>query len=268
MLRDHMEILATATNFPQAWQSLGESWQILYSRLLRTTDDLRDRLQQDRTLHREHVRALRTSRRFFADVGEWEPHAPPDPEARIRWSIDAEQVADCSVVAWERLRHVVLYRRLPYVVRWTSIKRGRAVAEKIAAYRAGGRLDLDDVVRARYCFDSLHDLRLFLEALISEFGDDVARLRNYFLRQQEGPDDAYCALHLVIALPRVSRYAFFEVQLMTAVRDALGLLDHDFVHKACLDYRDASQREWLQGLRLAANVIDADRARFYRLKRI
>jgi hypothetical protein len=229
--------------------------------LLRTTDDLRDRLQRNGTLHREHVRALRISRRLFVDVGEWEPQAPPDPEARISWSTDAEQVAECCVIAWERLRRVVLYQRLPYVVRWTSIKRERAVAEKIAAYRAGARLDLDDVARARYSFDSLYDLRHFLDVLISEFRGDVVRLRNFFLRSREGPDDAYCALHLVVALPRVSRYAFFEVQLMTAVRDAVGLLDHDVVHKPYLAYRDTAQREWLLGLRMAGNVLDSGRAR-------
>jgi ppGpp synthetase/RelA/SpoT-type nucleotidyltranferase len=143
-------------------------------------------------------------------------------------------------------------------MRWLSIKRDVSVAGKVDAHRLSGvRADLWDVIRFRLSFASPATLARVASAMVKKMGSDVVRLRNYYLEPRFGPQDPYRGLHLEIRILDNGRPRYFEVQLVTVGRDAVGLIDHPFVHKPQLEYSDDDHRAWLDAMRAAANIADA-----------
>jgi len=168
-----------------------------------------------------------------------------------------EAVATAFLQAWERLERFFLTADVPYVMRWNSIKSSRTIWHKIEAYeRDGKELDLWDVLRFRASVASAPAMRRLSERILDYFQADVCRVRNYYVLPRGGDGDSYRAVHFEILAGETS----FELQVNTVARDLMGLLDHDLMTgtKPVAFLHDA-HRDWLEELRMAANIYDASR---------
>jgi hypothetical protein len=83
----------------------------------------------------------------------------------------------------------------------------------------------------------------------------VVRRRNYYLRPHEGSGDPYRAVHFEL---QDEENWLVEVQVMTALREAVGLIDHSLVHKRSTAFLEARHERWLKDLSYAANILDAE----------
>ncbi len=249
-----MDLLAAQTDFLSQWNRLGMTNERIYRAVLCSIEGLRGELKQAGGFAESHKAA---SLKLKACLGAIEEK--PFPNGRevdvwLRYSKDPEALATAFLQAWERLERFFLTANASYVMRWNSIKSSRTIWRKIEAYeRDGKELDLWDIVRFRTSVASASALRKLSEQILDFFRDDVCRVRNYYVRPRGGEGDSYRAVHFEL----LAGETCFELQVDTVARDLVGLLDHDLTGTKRVAFVDDAHREWLEELRMAANIYDA-----------
>jgi|GEM_PF-6760794 len=139
-----------------------------------------------------------------------------------------------------------------------GIKENLSIQSKIALFHAGWPLDLADVIRFRFVFSGLRDMLRFCVGFANRF--ELDRCRDYFKRPRFGPDDLYRALHFTI--PGISDTPI-EVQVLSANREAVGLIDHSLFLKKSISFMNNHHRAWLMSLSQVSNIVDGERNRTF-----
>lgn len=145
---------------------------------------------------------------------------------------------------------------VPVMRFYGGIKQEQSIESKIHAYRVGDPLELDDVIRFRFVLGSLEEMLTFYRFFAGIC--DVERCRNYYLRPRRGPANPYRALHLRIA---GFESGPVEVQILTVLRDAVGIVDHLLALKRSVNDISMQHSQWLSVISLVANIVDCERVR-------
>jgi Region found in RelA / SpoT proteins len=181
----------------------------------------------------------------------------PDPPAAAGWiasSLNAEGALRSYRRVSARLAKFLYRCSLPALGFYGGVKAEQAILKKIAPFKSNGvELDLWDVVRFRIVTPDLHGLFAVCSQLLGEFDPEVVRCRNYYLRPRD--DDEYRAVHFEL---RDEEDGFVEVQVMTALREAVGMVDHSLVRQRAMPFIDGQHQQWLKDLSRAANTIDSE----------
>jgi ppGpp synthetase/RelA/SpoT-type nucleotidyltranferase len=257
-LKQHIGyLLRVDPRFPLAMRELtGNGWR----RRLRLLDWAEGRrltlAQSGKASQPAHVTAWMATQPIAASISERDFVCQPPAARWIAWSLNAERALRSYQRVSERLEKFLSGRRLPVVGVYGGVKGEQAILKKIASYKANGAdLDLWDVARFRIVTPDLQALFSVGSHLLDEFEAAVVRRRNYYLRPREGPNDPYRAVHFEL---QDEEGWFVEVQIMTALRDAVGMVDHSLVRKRSTAFIDAQHEQWLKDLSHAANLLDAD----------
>ena len=165
-------------------------------------------------------------------------------------SLDARMLLRTHRAAQARLDRFLMSCPIYGTRLYGGLKSREAIQRSIRACRSGVP-DLWDAVRFRIVAPDLGGLLVICRSLLEKF--DVDRVRNYYTRPRQGVDDPYRAIHFEI---RSAQVLFVEVQVMTALRDAVGVIDHALVHKRAAPFLNVEHRRWLLELSYAANVLD------------
>ena len=252
----HLDLLAAQTDFLSQWDRLGTTNQRIYRAVLCSIEALRRELKQAGGMTECHKAAKLKLKACLEAIPEKPFPKSMQVDVWLRYSQDPEAVATAFLQAWERLERFFLTADVPYVMRWNSIKSSKTIWQKIEAYeREGKDLDLWDMVRFRTSVASAPALRRLSEQILASFRDDVCRVRNYYVLPRGGDDDSYRAVHFELVVGETS----FELQVHTVARDLIGLLDHDLTGTKRVAFLHDAHREWLEELRMAANIYDASR---------
>lgn len=252
--QDHFDLLATQTDFPHQWNRLGATNQRIYRSVLGSIESLRKQYGQGGALRAAHSQADRRLKACLEGIAEKPFPKSANVEVWLRTSEDPEAIERAFLRSWERLEYFFLGAETSYVMRWNSIKSSKKVLSKIQAFAQDGtELDLWDMVRFRTSVASAVDLRKLGQQILDYFGGDVRRVRNYYVLPRGGATDSYRALHFEI----LAGETFFELQVHTVARDLIGLLDHDLTGTKRVAFLHDAHREWLEELRMAANIYDA-----------
>jgi hypothetical protein len=257
-LKLHIDYLLLADpQFPKAIRKLNaEGWR-LRLRLLNWIEGRRLTLAQDgQERQTAQVTTALGTPNPVAIIRERDfPCQPP----AARW-IASSLNADRALVTCRRVsgRLVKFLQRcsVPGIGFYGGLKTQEAIVEKIASFKSNGaELDLWDVVRFRIVTPDLHGLFTVCSQLLGEFDSEVVRRRNYYLRPRERFDDPYRAVHFEL---REEADRFVEIQVMTSLREAVGMVDHSLVRKRSTAFIDAQHKRWLMDLSHAANMMDAE----------
>lgn len=257
-LERHLTLLNNSKNFVDSWNLLGPVLQSLYKRAMRNMDRLTcstDCL----LLAKQHVRASEVLQAKLGVLPDREFDLWPDADRWICETLDVDHIERTFLKAGSALQDFLRDAEFPYVARWRSIKRDRSLAQKIHVHKGhGDPIDLWDAIRFRFSFGTPDDLARVSRQLLQRFDGAVIRFRNYYRRPRAGHRDPYRGVHCVLSLRETSSFCgYFEVQLLTVNRDAVGLIDHALIHKPELDFFDEGHRRWLAAMRMAANIQDA-----------
>lgn len=118
-------------------------------------------------------------------------------------------------------------------------------------------LDIWDLVRFRICTYSMLDLLRVGVAIWDRYFASVLRCRNYYFYPRGGnTQDAYRAIHFELL---DERGGMFEIQIMSAFREAVSLLDHAPRFKRVVDFLDSAHELWLTRMGMAANIAEFER---------
>jgi hypothetical protein len=245
--------------FRRAWRHLGPVRQREYWRLLNQIELLRARLERPHTQTSEifnaHQWAARRTSALFDHTREWPFQHEPEPESWTQAASDCQRKLR-SFFAWRSRilsfanTHQTLCKRV-----YGGLKSTSSLRSKLEAHRTGQcSLDLWDAIRFRIVVRDVETLATMADSFCSSFGPMVIRCRNYYVRPRGGESDPYRAVHFELASQKND---YTEVQFLTLVRDAVGLLDHALIHKKAARIVTEAQEVWLSGFSLAANVVDS-----------
>ncbi len=199
----------------------------------------------------QHGEVHRATRTWFHEVQEVEI----EPTTHHSVLIEAAQNRKFVKFVYERINAALTSLRacapVPVIRFYGGMKDPRSVQAKVDAFRQGGTLDLDDVVRFRFVLANLTDMLVFCRVFAASF--DLARCRDYYSRPRHGAEDPYRGLHFLI---RGWDGFNVEVQLLTALRESIGAIDHSLVLKKQVAYLSRRHRQWLASLSLIANIVD------------
>jgi hypothetical protein len=226
-------------------------------RVLREAEGvLRGVVDRRGSLREAHAKARESTVRRLSGVLDREfPNQPPAGEW-VRRSLDARETVWAYRRCLRRLRGFLQVSGVRPVALYGGIKPREGRLGKIAAFEAGeAELDLWDVVRFRIVTEGIRQLAAVCERFVSVSAGDVGRCRNYYLRPRHGESDPYRAVHFEL---RDSEGWWTEVQVVTAMRDAVGWVDHALVCKKGVAFANRAHAEWLYDLSLAGNVWDAE----------
>ncbi len=243
------------SDFLSEWTKMTAEQRARHHNDLKILDRRRKELEHAglscRTLH---VETSKLTRGWSTAIPEVETRERLEPQKLIKFALDADRKQH----AYE-YGHVLLsgfLNRCPVPVKrfYGGIKAERSIAAKIALYHKGGPLDLDDLVRFRFVLEGLNDMSVLCRCFAENF--DIRRCRNYYGQPRLGADDPYRAIHFgIFTLEGI----LIEVQVQTALREAVGLADHSLVLKKSVDYISRQHCEWLRNISFVANVVDCER---------
>ena len=115
--------------------------------------------------------------------------------------------------------------------------------------------DTWDAVRCRLVAPDLATLRQISIEIWQYYLDSIIKCSNYYSYPQDGSKmGAYRAIHFLI---EIEDRRWIEAQVLTAARDAVGVLDYAFTFKRKLQVINREHEEWLRGLSLNVNIFDA-----------
>jgi len=135
-----------------------------------------------------------------------------------------------------------------------GVKNPAGIWRRIKQWSGGVDFDLWDGVRFRVVVNGIREMTALAWLLFHELGNWIVRCRNYYARPRQGPMDPYRAIHLEL---QSDDEDFIEIQLVTARREAVGLIDHSVVLKRRVPFISPLHEAWLRRLSWAANLLDA-----------
>lgn len=254
---EHLQhLLRNDPDFGSKWPTFSSELKFWYVFALREIE-ARRLLTRRAGLARTHSLCLKRLERYCRSVPEQDFVLLPDAEEWIRFSCDRQKGMD-ALRRWEvRLSRFVDRNGFPGLRVDYNLKGEDAIQAKIRQYREGkARLDLWDYPRTRVCTSGIVELLAFAESFRAEFSSDIVRTRNYLLRPRKWPaNSSYWALHFEV---RSGGSEFVEVQVMTARRDAICLIDHSLVLKKSIPFRNREDRAWLRQMSYVANILDTE----------
>jgi hypothetical protein len=252
-LIEHLRAVDPA--FRATWRAYSPASRFWYFFTLR---DIESRLVYiPGELPRLHAQSSRKMARYCETVCERDFPDPPDPKEWIEFSRDHERRTE-ALDRWRlRLNRFAAQFGASRPRIDCSLKPDQSVESKIRAYVAGtAPLDLWDNLRSRICAAGISEVRLIVSNLVRHFGSAVARIRNYILRHRTPPTNtSYRAIHLEL---RDRENTFIEVQVMTARRDAICLIDHSLVCKRAVSFPTHEDQIWLRQMSHMANILDSE----------
>jgi ppGpp synthetase/RelA/SpoT-type nucleotidyltranferase len=205
-----------------------------------------------------YAQARQMAAEYLAGIAEIDFPPPPRPEEWIARSLDGVNMQQTYRRARLEFERFLRAGNVPGVRLSGGVKDRAAVLRKIAAREIQeGALDLWDNVRLRMIAPDLHGVVLLSSGLLRKFGGRVVRVRNYYVRPRQGRNDPYRAVHFEV---RGDDGQFVEMQVMTALREALGVIDHILVHRRAVPFLNHRHEQWLMELSQTANIIDAEEA--------
>lgn len=209
-------------------------------------------------LRRAHTRARLRAARYLGDIAEMDFPTPPPTEEWVARSLDdvnMRRTYQQARLEFERFLHA---GTVPGVRLTGGVKDPATMRRKIAAREdGGGGLDLWDNVRLRMTVPDLDGVLTLGRGLVRTFGRRIVRVRNYYVEPRKGPDDPYRAIHFEV---RGDDGQCVEMQVMTARREAIGVIDHALVCRRDVPFLDAGHERWLRELSQTANIMDAEPA--------
>jgi hypothetical protein len=156
---------------------------------------------------------------------------------------------------WARVKAFMIRVGGPGCALYGGLKAADSIQGKIVNYECGcAPLDLCDIARLRLVVPDLPALLLAASSCRTEFASLMVRFRNYYARPRGGPDDPYRGFHILF---RPDGNRFVELQLLSAARDAIGMIDHAFILKRRMPFQSREHELWLRQLSCAANLVDA-----------
>jgi ppGpp synthetase/RelA/SpoT-type nucleotidyltranferase len=256
-LKLHIDYLLRADpQFPLAMRELNTDGWRFRLRLLNWVEDRRLTLAQSGKGRQATPVTAAAAPQIATSISERGFACRPPAARWIARSLNAGRALLTYRRVSRRLVKFLQERSLPIVGFYGGVKAEEAILKKIAPFESSGaELDLWDVVRFRIVTPDLHGLFAVCAQLLGELDPEVVRRRNYYLRPREGDGDPYRAVHFEL---RDEEGWFVEVQVMTALREAVGIIDHSLVRKRSTLFIDAQHEQWLKDLSHTANMIDAE----------
>jgi hypothetical protein len=255
LLDKHFRHLMTYdVEFLWEWMSLAEKERKHHQDTLNVLDMRRKRLDSGETSCREyHLDVSAQTARRLAVLAEKDF---PVPAADWLRSVhDVAQMRRLHRCGGVFLRRFMAECTVTPVRLYGGIKEQSRIQAKLGLCRIRQTLpDLWDVVRYRVVVEGLDTLLSVSLSLAEKAGDQLVRCRNYYFRARGGVDDPYRAIHFVLVFPELG---YVEVQIMTAWREALCLIDHSLVYKKSIPYLGGRHRRWLRDLSYTANCVEA-----------
>lgn len=214
----------------------------------------------DQAAQSEYAWSSEKMRRYLSCI----PQRDPDFERRPKEWLDLiEQTAEMDRVRERALREMESFRAAatgPPARLYGGLKPMESFDDSFerpkphwASQRH--RRDTWDAVRFRLVCEDAVALRSTCIQMLQYFIDDIVKCRNYYTAGI-GINDLYRAVHFELA---IDHRCFFEVQVLTELRDWIGFLDYSFTFKKRLSFLDHAHEEWLTGLAARATIADARR---------
>ena len=253
----HIDFMAAQdAQFASDWHGMGPSGRSNFLLTLRKVEQTRTRHGSSDELRRSHARRAGSASAALSTVTNMEFQREPDPDEWIQSARD-QAGADRACRTWHRRLSAFARREGPKCQRlYGGTKPLESLNRKIHEYSEGmTSLDLWDSVRFRIVAGSLKDLAALAQGFDTGFASDIIRRRNYYVTPRSGDLDPYRAIHFELA---AEGNDYVEVQLLTAVRDAVGHLDHGIRLEKGLDFVCEEHQVWMTQFLLAANILDAE----------
>jgi ppGpp synthetase/RelA/SpoT-type nucleotidyltranferase len=194
------------------------------------------------------------ARKLTASITERDFPEQPPAKDWIRYSSNSQATLITYKLAQRCLAALLANNHMPRARLYGGCKNRQAILRKICAFRMNhANLDLWDVVRFRIVTADLHSMVEVCQHLLRKFKKTVVRCRNYYSRPRNGADDPYRAIHFEL---QTDDGWFVEIQVMTAMRESIGIIDHFLVHEKAAPYISDMHERWLLELSQAANSVD------------
>jgi hypothetical protein len=255
---DHIRYMhKTSVRFRRSWALRGEFCAPLLERLEQFRAAGSARGADYCAIHRESME--RFAQRL-ADIPDYEFLVPPETDHWIRFCRSRRQIGLLQDRAFAQLR-AALSEEGETAYLYGNIKGSQDVENRIReACQPVSRPDLWDVNRFRIVCNGPTQLLRVVERILKKYDVRAIRCRNYYVRPRKGPDDGYRAIHLEL---QWGPEEFVEVQILTSLREAVGQIDHEFIHKKRVDPMAPWQVPWLEQLSWCANILESREARLY-----
>jgi Region found in RelA / SpoT proteins len=202
-----------------------------------------------RAAHRQATQILGG---IFVDLPDFDFRITPRIAEWMTFARSPRRVSILHCHANLQLRRVV--SDLGAFTWYGGVKSADDVEARIRAWSRKHPLpDLWDVVRYRIVCDDINQLVSATRQLLTYFGDQVVRCRNYYVHPRNGTDDAYRAIHLEL---QYESEELVEIQLLTSNREAVGQIDHSMVLKKRVPPLGFWHVIWVRHLSWVANIMD------------
>jgi len=257
LLETHLWLLLSADiDFCRHWAVIGRDRRTVYLRLLFSAEGVRHGLQQGGLdLSSVHESWMNEVGRKLDGLTEFEPEPIRSTADWVDGVHDREGYQRLFNEWWLRMKAFMIRVGGPGCALYGGLKAADSIQGKIIHYEHGcGPLDLYDIARLRLVFPHLPALVLGAFSCRTEFARTMVRFRNYYARPRGGQGDSYRAFHILF---RPDGNRFVELQLLSAARDAIGLMDHTYILKRRMPFQSREHEIWLRQLSRAANLIDA-----------
>jgi hypothetical protein len=249
MLFRHIDyVAATDPLFEGSWATRGPRCVPLLAEVERGAGCLH---RQSIHWQHAHVRATRDGAQICG-VPDFEFGVAPRPNLWIARCMPAK--ASRLFEHWSRRlnRYLRSACSVPCTL-YGGIKSPAGIWRRIQQWSRGADFDLWDGVRFRVVVAGIREMTAIAWLLFHEFRNRIVRCRNYYARPRHGPMDPYRAVHLEL---QSDDEDFLEIQLVSARREAVGLIDHSVVLKRRVPLVSSLHEAWLRRLSWTANLLD------------
>ena len=255
-LAPHLDqLLAGDVHFRVYWNGLAAADQERYRELWAQIDSVAT--DDDAELEKEHVRAFDLTKRWFIRVQNEELYHYTTRDDWWKVAGDRHIQELLFERSKARLAEFIRFSATSRTPRWYGgVKPDESLNSKFVRHKEGDALqrrlpDLWDLIRFRIVPEDLEDVLVTCIQFWEVFFDDIVRCHNYYYRPR---NDSYRAVHFELC-DREGNLT--EVQVLTARRDAVSVLDHWHVFKRSGNFLDDGHRAWLLNMSRASNVLDA-----------
>lgn len=256
-LGDHLRFVHMHDiEFIEAWGSTNATHRGEYQRLWLSAENTRLRFTQYDALQNADRVATDDSRSIVGSITELEFQRQPKIDEWIAAATDGHRTQKSLQLWREQLEPFVHSHRLHCTYFYGGLKPAPSLNEKLNAYmHRGARPDLWDNIRFRIVVKNLYELAHVANSFKEQFNSSLIRCRNYYEHSRCEQNDPYRGIHFEL---ESGSYEFVEIQMLTSMREAVGLLDHSLKHKRTLQFQSSGHRQWLRDFSAAANILDTE----------
>jgi hypothetical protein len=259
-LYGHLNLLYSADpNVRSSWVRAHRRRQARYLRRLARAESCRLKLASNSECERVHAAAsavLAAQSSGPPDLAF--PEAPP-PQTWLRLASDSDRLHDlCSTAVGKLWPVISAANQGEPCFCYGGVKPKASVDRRVREFAAGVcELDLWDFSRCRVVVEDVCAVFRTSEAILAAWQSGVVRYRDYYRSPRGGGQDPFRAVHMELRMGNPEAGEFVEVQVLTITRDAIGMLDHTIKRDRAVERCTVRHEEWLHGLSLAGNILDA-----------